>query len=245
MQLSIEQQNEILKTATRYFNEGTYERATPLLHSLVSYDLKSPNLYHMLGTIYYEQGKFKQSIQSFRRALIIDPEFTDSSVGLSVILNDLGKYEEAQAVFIDAQKKLKTKTENPNKTPQALIERHWELVEMYKKHNMPREAINQITAIEGLTAVSEHTMREKSSIYRNIKKFDFAIGLLTTWKQDNQGRLQEPSFELLAELYFLNREPLNSLTCCEEALKSFPNNLKILKLYQQLKDSTLDLRGEI
>jgi len=245
MRLSAEQQNEILQTATRYFNEGSYERATPLLHSLVFHDLNSPNLHHMLGTIYYEQGKFKQSIQSFRKALSIDPEFTDSSVGLSVILNDLGKYEEAQKVFLDAQKKLKTKTQNPTKAPQDLVERHWELVDMYKRHDMPREAINQITAIESITKPSEHTLREKCAVYRNIKKFDFSIALINSWRADHGDELQEQTFMLLAELYFLNRESLKALTCCEDLLRVYPSNQKIQKLYKQLKDSTLDLRGEL
>ena len=60
----------------------------------------------MLATIYYDKGQFSKAIKTFKRALEIDPTYTDASVGLSIILNDLGRYEEGKEVFQKAQKLL-------------------------------------------------------------------------------------------------------------------------------------------
>jgi tetratricopeptide (TPR) repeat protein len=65
---------------------------------------KNPEVFQMLGTIYYDQGKFNKAIKTFQRALEIDPSYTDASVGLSIILNDIGRYDEGKKVFQDAKK---------------------------------------------------------------------------------------------------------------------------------------------
>ncbi|MEZ4870905.1 MAG: tetratricopeptide repeat protein [Bdellovibrionales bacterium] len=97
-------QTELLVTAKEYFNEGQYRQAEPLLNQIILRNSKNADVFHMLGTIFYDQGKFNKAIRSFKRALEIDPTFTDASVGLSIILNDLGKYDEGQKVFEEAKK---------------------------------------------------------------------------------------------------------------------------------------------
>ena len=99
----------MLIAAREYFIANEYSLAEPLLNQCVLKNIKSPEVFHMLGTIYYDQGKFKKAIRSFKRALDIDPAFTDSSIGLSIIYNDLGQYEAGQQVFADARKILDQK----------------------------------------------------------------------------------------------------------------------------------------
>ena len=45
----------------------------------------------------------------FKKALEIDPHFTNASIGLSVILNDLGRYEEGREIFEKAYTLMKQK----------------------------------------------------------------------------------------------------------------------------------------
>src|SRR3954453_9220247 len=105
----------MLTTAREYFKENKYSLAEPLLNQLILKNAKSPEVFQMLGTIYYDQGKFNKAIRSFRRALELDPTYTDASVCLSIILNDLGRYEDGRKVFDEAKDILKSRstTEDP------------------------------------------------------------------------------------------------------------------------------------
>ncbi|MES3038493.1 MAG: tetratricopeptide repeat protein, partial [Bdellovibrionota bacterium] len=100
---------ELLQEARRNFIDGNYKMAENLLSQLVLGNLKNPEVFQMLGTIYYDQGQFNKAIRTFKRAIEIDPNYTDASVGLSIILNDLGRYEEGRKVFEDAQSLLDKK----------------------------------------------------------------------------------------------------------------------------------------
>lgn len=134
----------MLEAAREYFKENKYSLAEPILNQLILKNAKSPEVFHMLGTIYYDQGKFNKAIRAFRRALELEPTFTDASVGLSIILNDIGKYEEGRKVFIDAKELLakQAASDDPYVNEKFSI-KHDELGEMYSQHGRPKEALEQ------------------------------------------------------------------------------------------------------
>lgn len=136
--------HELFITAKEYFMANEYKSAEPMLNQLVLRNSKNPEVFHMLGTIFYEHGKFNKAIRSFKRALEIDPTFTDASVGLSIILNDLGKYEEGQKVFLEAKKILdQRKSKEDPYVNEKLALKHDELGEMYFRYYRYDEALEQ------------------------------------------------------------------------------------------------------
>lgn len=136
--------SEMLVSAREYFRENKYTLAEPILNQLILKNAKSPEVFHMLGTIYYDQGKFNKAIRAFRRALELEPTFTDASVGLSIILNDIGRYEEGRKVFDEARELLDRQTaqEDPYINERFSI-KHDELGEMYFQHSRFKEALEQ------------------------------------------------------------------------------------------------------
>jgi tetratricopeptide (TPR) repeat protein len=134
----------MLATAREYFRESKHALAEPILNQLILKNTKSPEIFHMLGTIYYDQGKFNKAIRAFRRALELEPTFTDASVGLSIILNDLGRYDEGRKVFDEARDLLarQSSQEDPYVNEKFSI-KHDELGELYFQHNRYKEALEQ------------------------------------------------------------------------------------------------------
>ena len=138
--------SELLEVAKERFREDDYKTAEVLLQQVLLSNKKSPDVFHMLGTIYYDQGKFNKAIKAFQRALEIDPTFTDSSVGLSIILNDLGRYDEGQKVFEEAQKILDQRSQETDPyTEEKLALKHEELGQINRRlsayediHDRPR-----------------------------------------------------------------------------------------------------------
>lgn len=143
---------ELLETARDHFREGNYRVAESLLQQLLMSDAKNPEVFHMMATIFYDQGKFNKAIKTFKRALEIDPTFTDASVGLSIILNDLGRYEEGKKVFVDAQTALANKSTDADPYIQEkLATKHDELGELYFQYKRYDEAIEQYNRALSLT----------------------------------------------------------------------------------------------
>jgi len=233
-----------LESAQRYFNDGHYDKATPLLNSLVAQKTMSADVYHMLGTINYEQGQFKASIVSFKKALHIDPYFTDSSIGLSVVLNDLGKYDHAQEIFLDAQKKLKEKNsvQGTADLNSEIAQKHFELCKLYKKADQIDLAFQSFLKYEELQTESFETLVEKAKLQRMLSNFSFAAEILKSWWVQNPNIQKAEFFIELAELLYLDRKVVAALTTCEQGLKVFPQNQDLLKLKNSLTNTEFDLK---
>jgi len=241
-------QNATLESAQRYFNDGLYERATPLLNALTSQEVMSPDVYHMLGTICYEQGQFKASIISFKKALHIDPYFTDSSIGLSVVLNDLGKYEQAKEVFKDAQQKLKEtnsdQQDSNTSVDKEIAEKHLDLSKLYAKANQPDLAFKNLVHYEEFTGESLETVMEKASLQKALSNFSFAAEILKSWWADDSELSDIKFFLTLSEVYYLDRKVVSALSVCEHGLKIEPQNKELINLRNNLTKTEFDLRPQ-
>lgn len=135
---------QVFQSAETFFVENNFAAAEPLLNQLILKNTARPEIFHMLGTIYYDQGKFKKAIRAFQRALEIDPGFTDSSVGLSIILNDLGRYDEGQQVFESAKLLLAKQAQAPDSAlNEKFASKHEELGDLYLRHQHYDEALEQ------------------------------------------------------------------------------------------------------
>ncbi len=135
---------DLIQTAKESFIEGDYATAEPLLQQSLLKNNKDPEVYQMLATLYYDKGQFNKAIKTFKKALEVDPAYTDASVGLSIILNDLGRYDEAKQIFGDAQKKLdENKKKDDPFINEKIAQKHGELGDLYYQIERFEEALEQ------------------------------------------------------------------------------------------------------
>tara|TARA_B100001248_G_scaffold54751_1_gene36185 strand:+ start:12589 stop:13314 length:726 start_codon:yes stop_codon:yes gene_type:complete len=135
---------ELLHIARENFIQGKYDKSEPMLKQLLLTNHREPEVYQMLATIFYEQGKFNKAIKTFERALEIDPNYTDASIGLSIILNDLGRYEEGKRVFEQAQRRLDDKKSKMDPyIKDRIAKKHVEIAALYSQHFAYEEAAEQ------------------------------------------------------------------------------------------------------
>lgn len=143
---------ETLSEARQYFIEGQYKLAEPLLEQLLLQGIKNPEIYQMLATLYYDRGQFNKAIKTFRRALEIDPNYTDASVGLSIILNDIGRYEEGQKVFQEARQILdQQKKPNLSFLDESISKKHEELADLYSQSRAWADSLENLQKAMKLT----------------------------------------------------------------------------------------------
>jgi tetratricopeptide (TPR) repeat protein len=124
--------DDVFQEAKSSFIEGNYKIAEPILQQMILRGTRNPEVFQMLATIQYDRGQFNKAIKTFKRALEIDPTYTDASVGLSIILNDLGRYDEGQKVFEEAKGILDRKkvTSDPY-IEEKIAGKHEELADLY------------------------------------------------------------------------------------------------------------------
>lgn len=156
-----EMNGEMMQEARQAFMTGDDRTAESLLQQLLLRVQRNPEIHQMLATIAYNRGQFNKAIQHFKRALEIDPAYTDASVGLSIILNDLGRYDEGKKVFVEARQRLDRAKGKPDPwVDEKLASKHEELADLYSQYARPQEALEQLLKAQKLSSrKAEITMR--------------------------------------------------------------------------------------
>ena len=144
--------DDMIDEAKKAFIDGNYKVAEPLLNQLILQSARNPEIYQMLATIFYDKGQFNKAIRTFKRALEIDPTYTDASVGLSIILNDLGRYEEGKKIFEDAKSLLDRKQGKLDPHfEERIAAKHEELADLYFQCKRYPESLEQLTKAQKLS----------------------------------------------------------------------------------------------
>lgn len=169
-------QDQIFREAKENFIDGNYKMAESLLAQLMQKPQRNPEIYQILGTIYYDQGKFNKAIKSFQRALELDPTYTDASVGLSIILNDIGRYDEGKKVFKDAQKLLSLKNQRPDPyVDEKIASKHEELADLYFQYKKYNEALEQLLKAQKLSSRRAEITMRLTEVYSAMGNTEKAI----------------------------------------------------------------------
>lgn len=234
---------DLIEEARSSFIDGNYKVAEPILQQLIFKNTKNPEVYQMLATIFYDQGKFTKAIQTFKRALEIDPTYTDASVGLSIILNDLGKYEEGREVFEKAQGYLEERKQKKDPyIDEKIASKHEELADLYFQHKRFDEALEQLLISAKLSTRKPEIQMRIAEVYIQMGNPELAIqGLRQLLKE-------YPGFNLakmkLGLVYYNNNNIAAAVDQWEAVLAKDPRHAeanRYLKMAQMAGITSLEI----
>lgn len=157
------------------------------IHALMALDQSgesSAESQYLLGTIFHRLNRLGDAVQSFKRSLLLDPEFTDSAISLSIIYNDTGHYEEARKIFEQAESSVKENQINSSNSvvlDKALAQKHVELGDLYKK-------------IQRFDAAAHEYLKATKLDSKNL---DARVNLAKTLAQRGQSKLAKKELERL------------------------------------------------
>lgn len=234
---------DLLSEARGSFINGNYKMAEPILNQMLLKNTKNPEVYQMLATIFYDKGQFSKAIKTFKRALEIDPTYTDASVGLSIILNDLGKYDEGRQVFLDAQAQLEKKTgkQDPH-IDEKLASKHEELADLYYQYKRYNEALEQLLKAQNLSSRKAEITMRIAEVYVQLGQTDKAI-------KDLKALVREyphlaPARLKLGAVYYNSNNIAEATEQWENILirdPQHPEALRYLKMAQAAGITSIDL----
>jgi tetratricopeptide (TPR) repeat protein len=90
---------EMLKIGKQHFDQRRYAEAEHYLRRVIEDNPRYADVFNMLGVISHVEGKFATAIDCFEKALKINPRYTESTLNLAVLYNDLGQYDKAKKLY--------------------------------------------------------------------------------------------------------------------------------------------------
>lgn len=221
--------DDILSEAKEAFISGNYKIAEPILQQMVFQSSRNPEVFQMLATIYYDKGQFNKAIRTFKRALEIDPTYTDASVGLSIILNDLGRYDEGKQVFEEAKTLLdrRKNTADPY-MDERIASKHEEVADLYVQARRHNEALEQLLKAQKLSSRKAEITLRIADCFINLGNPDHAIRELKTLLRDyphlNSARIK------LGQIYYQQQNIAEASEQWENVLLRDPKHPEALRL---------------
>lgn len=233
----------MLSEAREYFIDGNYRMVEPILQQMLLQSTRNPEVYQMLATIYYDKGQFSKAIKTFKRALEIDPTYTDASVGLSIILNDLGKYDEGKQVFVDAQNLLEKRTgKNDPFIDEKLSSKHEELADLYFQYKRFNEALEQLLKAQKLSSRKAEITMRIAEVHVQLGQSDRAIKDLRSLIRDYPHFV--PARLKLGVIYYNSNNIAEATEQWENVLMRDPQHpeaLRYLKMAQAAGITSIEL----
>lgn len=236
-------QDDMISEARGYFINGNYKMAEPILNQMLLQSTRNPEVYQMLATIAYDKGQFSKAIKTFKRALEIDPTYTDASVGLSIILNDLGKYDEGKQVFLDAQAQLDKKSGKQDPfVDEKLASKHEELADLYYQYKRYNEALEQLLKAQKLSSRKAEITLRIAEVNVQLNQTDRAIKDLKSLIREYPHLI--PARLKLGAIYYNSNNIAEATEQWENILirdPQHPEALRYLKMAQAAGITSIDL----
>lgn len=227
---------ELLNEAREYFIAGNYKMAEPLLNQAILQNNRNPEIYHMLATMYYDRGQFNKAIQTFKKALEVDPTYTDSSVGLSIVLNDLGRYDESKDIFISAEVVLaKTKSGADPFVEEKIMKKHIELGDLYFQYQKHEEALEQYFKAKKWASDKSDITLKIADCFLKSQRVQKAIQELSLFLREYP--LAHPARLKLGYIYYQMNRSYEAVEEWEKVLLRDPNNYEAKKYIHLAKEA--------
>jgi tetratricopeptide (TPR) repeat protein len=138
-------------------HQRQFQKANKMIFERSQIQADDADLYYLKGVSAYLQGRMAEAIQELRKSLARDPKHTDAAICLSVLYNDLGKYEEGKKVFDMANDSIALKkTGDDTEVDRKFAVKHLELADLYFRYRRYDEAIDEYTKAATLDPTALH-----------------------------------------------------------------------------------------
>jgi len=162
----------LLQQATAAFEAGSYEEAEPLLLQVMSKSPTYANVYNMLGFISGQRNALEKAVALFRRALSLNPNYTEARLNLILTLTEMGAYDQA------AQEAAKLEVREPTSSQRLslgvrgkLANAHADLGRKYHELGLYAEAIAEYEKALGLCPTFPDIHNRRAASCRELGQY--------------------------------------------------------------------------
>lgn len=213
------------------FEKKDYEQAkNHFLRVMEQGGQNFPDVLNKLALILSLEGNREEAVTYLKKALEINPKYTEAAVNLAYLLNELGKYEEAMEIkrklhcFFDERSK-------KNIDPFVLgkiANMHSDIAERYVEIGYVNDAIDELKKALKLRPNFIDIRTRIAVLYRETGDIDSAIEHLTYSILENPNYV--PAYIQLGLTYYVMGEKDLAQKQWEKAIELDPNNA-VAKVY--------------
>jgi tetratricopeptide (TPR) repeat protein len=147
---------QLLLLGREHFLKGEYNKAEYLLRQVIHETDRFADVYHMLGVIAHQDGDFLQAQRHFEQAIELNPQYTEALLNLMVTYNDLGRYEEARAIYARMrERELEGGQQLDPFARGKIANMHAEIAQAYLDVRLPMEAIAELEKAVALSGFAD------------------------------------------------------------------------------------------
>jgi len=217
------------------FQNREFSKAETLIKQQLEKKPDCADSHYLLGVSNYLQGNIGQSIENLNRAISIDPKHTRAAICLSILLNDIGKYEEAKKIYEKANQSLFSQQSSPDaETNKKFSIKHLELADLYFRYRRYDEAIEEYRKAASLDPTTTEIRIRLAKAYAKKGFVSRAIQELQQLKSEKPSdvhiRIQ------LGLLHYSQENVLDAELEWEAAADIAPNNREILTYLDLAKE---------
>ncbi|MBE9529068.1 MAG: tetratricopeptide repeat protein [Proteobacteria bacterium] len=162
------------------FDEQRYDLALLYLEKVASEKNTYADVYNMLGLIYYNNGRLSDAASAFNTAIELNPNYTEASLSLTVVYNDLGRFDKSKDAYMLArQSRQESDSYLDPYVKGRLANMHASLGVIYKDLGIYSQAVDEFKKALDLRPDFIDIKTELGSAYRDMKDFSNSIRVLT------------------------------------------------------------------
>ena len=125
-------------------HQRQFTQADGLIRELESARPESADVPYFKGVSLYFQGKLGAAAEALKASLQRDPQHTDAAICLSVLYNDVGRYDEAKRVFEQANHSVVHQHAGDDlEIDRKFAVKHLEIADLYFRYRRYTEAIDE------------------------------------------------------------------------------------------------------
>ena len=221
------------------YKKNSLKKSYQVMEEVIEINPKSAKAHFIMGNIFHLQGQLSKAIKAFNKTLDLDPEHTDAAISLSVIYNDIGKYDEAKKIFQQADKKVKNESQgviDPHLNRNFSL-KHFELAEMYYSYNRFDEALIEYNKSWTLDQTRLEVRIKIAKVYSKKGYHSKSIEVLKSLKSEFPHYV--PAKTALGLLYYGSGNVIEAQSEWKQALSQDPKNEE-LKMYLKLSHSATE-----
>lgn len=228
-----QREENLYKQGVELFNKNLLTKSLVSFEDATSINPKNAEAYFYIGNIFHIQGKLGKAVKAFNKVLDLDPNHTDASISLSVILNDIGRYEDAKKIFERANKKVKSEKkglQDPH-INKKFASKHFEIAEMYFSYNRYEEALSEYNKAYGLDPENLEVRIKIARVYAKKGYVSKAFEELRKLKSEQPSYV--PVRVALGLLHYSKGNAVEAQTEWQTALNLDPSNEEV-QMYLKL-----------
>jgi tetratricopeptide (TPR) repeat protein len=197
------EQQDLYEEGSVWFEQGNFDAAVSCFSEIVKDGTdRFADVYNKLGIIYQRKGLSPKAASFFEKALKINPAYTEAALNLSIVYNELGKYEDARNTFNCAVKTVyKARKIKDTYIEGKLANEHALLGEQYYYLGRFKEAITEYKKALRLCPKYPDIITQLGLAYR--EDGDIEAAAATFIKAQDAGPKYIPAFLHLGITYYM------------------------------------------